>query len=310
MVLAYVFLVILGFTVGVLSGFFGIGGAFIITPMLNGLGFPIANSVAAGLTYTVGVSGYGSFRYLAKEHAFLKVAAFVGGIGFVGVFIAQEILLRLDAIGVAETFVRFTYITMLLSLVGLLVADAVRRDAGPNRLARLVERIRVSPPFLDIPQEGRFSLISLVFAGLFIGLVKGLTGAGGFLLFPLLMYAFGMNCDKAVGTSLAILVVTSVFASVLYYLSGNVNVAIVALLILGAFFGINIGVKAAKNISDMARRRLYTIFLFLTAFSIVMQEFRSTVSLYLLAGSAMIMSLVIIVRYYLKWRFPAFTPFR
>ena len=304
MLVTYVFLVFLGFTVGVLSGFFGIGGAFIITPVLNGLGFPIANSVAAGLTFTVGVSGYGSFRYLAKEHAFLKVAAFVGGIGFVGVFIAQEILFRLDAIGIAETFVRLTYTTMLLSLAGLLVADAVRRDAGPNRFVRLVERIRQLPPFLDISHEGRFSLISLVFAGLFIGLIKGLTGAGGFLLFPLLMYAFGMNCDKAVGTSLAILVVTSVFASVLYFLSGNVDLPVVAFLILGAFFGIDVGVKAAKNISDLARRKLYTFFLSLTAFSIVMQEFRNLVSLYLLVGSAALVSLVIIVKYYLKRSFP------
>jgi len=111
-----ILLFFLGFNVGILSGFFGVGGSFILTPLLNIFGLPIASAVGTGLFFAVIVSSLGGIKHYLAGNAIIKVSLIMGLLSFIGINISQPLVIYLDQLHVAGFYIRLIYIILLLSL--------------------------------------------------------------------------------------------------------------------------------------------------------------------------------------------------
>ena len=220
-------LVGLGAVVGLLGGFFGVGGGWIVTPALNILGMPMPYAVGTGLGYVFGMALVSGWRH--RSHGNMEVRLGLGiGIPMVaGVRIGKVAVSWLERQGDADTVIRMVYITFLIGLGAVMVWDYWRKtrrrsrnapDSGEKN-AKPAMFLRVQwPPVIGLPRSGvRISLWVLVGAGLFTGTLAGILGVGGgFLLMPMMAYMMGVPTIVAVGTSLLCLLVSSPFAVMIY----------------------------------------------------------------------------------------------
>lgn len=112
----YIFLIFIGFNIGILSGFFGIGGCFILTPLLNILGLPITNAIGTGLAFSVIVSSFGGIKHYLAGNTIIKISLLVGFLAIIGVRVSQPIVIYLDSLNKADFCIRLIYIFLLMGL--------------------------------------------------------------------------------------------------------------------------------------------------------------------------------------------------
>ena len=289
-------LLALGFCCGVLSGFFGVGGAFIITPFLNILGLPMINAVATGISFTVFSSLVGGIKHYFQRNILPKVGLIVGVSTLLGVRLSQPLVVYLDQLSVSGFYIRLVYIFLLFLLgsIPLLKQQNQRKKAVPSQ-----EQVKGFPPYLKM-YDFKVSLWSLLLIGLFVGFLQGFMGVGGgFILVPLFILILGMESHKAVGTSLLVILISSVFGTYLYLLSGVVVFFVVVVLCVGTSFGIKFGVSALNNISPANLQRFYSTFLLLASLGIVLRQLEMTIiSLVYTFSLVLIVTLIIIIKYY------------
>lgn len=300
-------LIMLGFNTGILSGFFGVGGCFILTPLLNILGLPMAQAVGTGLFFAVIVSSLGGFKHYLAGNALIKVSIIMGLLSFVGIRISQPIVIYLDKINLAGSYIRALYIILLLTL-GILTlkkrTNILSNDARFNlNPLKLFQKLGKFPPRILIEPDGLpVSIWSMVLIALVVGFLQGFLGVGGgFILVPVLILLLNMQPHHAVGTSLVTIVISSIFAAYLYFQDGKVLIPVSLLLGLGSLMGVNFGVSATCNITGDKLKQLYSIFLLLTSIGIALKslEYNLFSMIYMLILSFSI-GLLILFCYYFK----------
>ncbi len=262
------FALLLGFCIGTLSGFLGIGGAFVLTPLLNIIGFPMVYSVGTSLVFAVGVSSYASYRHYLEKNINFKTVAYVSLIGLLFIFISQQIAVYLHGIGAADSVIRWGFVVILV-----LLAILCCKDRGEKSGISTMDKINLTPPVINLFGEKKISLWSLLFIGASVGFLKGFLGVGGgFILVPMFLLVLGMKSRLAIGTSLLVVLITSIFAAFLYFWEGKVMLVIAIILIFGAIAGINVGVKSVQKIYSTMIKKIYGIFLLLNTVGIVLKE--------------------------------------
>ncbi len=292
-----------GLSIGVISGFFGVGGAFILVPTLNILGLPIPKAIATSLAFTVGVSSVGGYKHYRAGNIFFPVLAGVAIFSFVGITAAKPLLLHLERINLAEKYVQYTFIALLLVFsIGMYLEQrgcrffkaGARADSGGNRIAPGEKGAAMN----NAARTG----LKIILIGLFVGMMKGFLGiGGGFILLPLFVILLRMEAKKAVGTSIVVLFISSVYATILYFIAGEVKIIIALILIGGSFAGVHYGVKAVEHIDERTLKLLYSYFLSLAALSIILKQLQldliSVIYTLLLISST---SIYIVYRYYFR----------
>jgi uncharacterized protein len=301
----WILLIVLGFNTGILSGFFGVGGCFILTPILNILGMPMANAVGTGLFFAVIVSSLGGFKHYLAGNALIKVSIIMGLLSFIGIQISLPLVLKLDRLNLADFYIRLLYIILLL-ILGLLtlkkktviLSKDTRFHFNPFKLFRKIKDL--PPRILIEPDTLPISIWPIVIIALVVGCLQGFLGVGGgFILVPVLILFLNMQPHHAVGTSLVTIVISSIFAAFLYFQAGKVQVPVSLLLGLGSLAGISFGVRATCNITGEKLKQLYSIFLLLTSIGIALKSFNYHL---FSVGYMLILSfsigLIILFRYY------------
>ena len=303
----WILLILLGFNIGILSGFFGVGGCFILTPLLNIMGLPMVNAVGTGLFFAVIVSSLGGIKHYLAGNAIIKVSLIMGLLSFIGIKISQPLVIYLDQLHVAEFYIRLLYIILLLSLsFSTLRKNTTQPSAFPRKkqkkffVLQWIERI---PPKITI-ESGMLpvSIWVIVIIALLVGFLQGFMGVGGgFILVPILIIFLNMKPHHAVGTSLVTIVISSIFATFLYFQAGKVIVPVSLLLGTGSMFGVSFGVSATRNIMGENLKQLYGIFLILASVGIVMKSFNCDLFsiIYMLILSIGI-GFLILFRYYFQ----------
>jgi len=306
-VYTWILFILLGFNTGILSGFFGVGGCFILTPLLNILGLPMANAVGTGLFFAVIVSSLGGIKHYLVGNTLIKVALIMGLLSFVGIQLSQPLVIYLDSLNLAGLYIRLLYILLLL-ILGLLtlkkkrviLSNDTRFYRNPLKLFRKLKDI--PPRILIKPDALPISIWPMVVIALVVGCLQGFLGVGGgFILVPVLILFLNMEPHQAVGTSLVTIVISSIFAAFLYFQAGKVLLPVSLLLGLGSLLGVNFGVSATGNITGEKLRQLYSVFLLLTSVGIALKSLNY--NLYSM-GYMLILSfgigLLILFRYYFK----------
>jgi uncharacterized membrane protein YfcA len=238
----------IGFGVGWLSGLFGVGGGFLLTPLLMLIGIPSAVAVASGANQTIGASVSGLVSNLRRGTVDLKMGLVLLAGGFAGSALGVQVFALLRRAGAVDVVVALFYV-VVLGLVGLLmVRESVqamlrRRRAQPQRLHEHFWAHGL--PFKTRFRKSRLyiSVIPPLGIGFFIGFLSAIMGVGGgFMLVPAMIYLLGMPTLTVIGTSLFQVVFVAANVTVLQaWQNGTVDVVLTLLLVAGGVAGAQFG---------------------------------------------------------------------
>ena len=269
-------LVGIGFLVGWLSGLFGVGGGFLLTPALILIGIPAPVAVASGANQTLGASVSGLMAQWRRGNVDAKMGAVLTAGGFVGSLAGVQLFALLQRVGQIDLAVSVFYVVVLGTVGGLMVMESVRailRRRGATK-RRLHEHFWMH----GLPLKMRFrksrlyiSVIPPALAGFAIGVLSAIMGVGGgFMLVPVMIYLLGMPTAVVIGTSL--FQVTFVTANVTLLQAvqvGSVDIVLTLLLLLGGVIGAQFGAKMGTKLRGEETRALLGALVLAVALSLL-----------------------------------------
>ncbi len=282
------FLVIIGFLVGVLGGFFGVGGGFIASPMMFWAGVPMNFVVGTDLAHMTGKSIVAARRHRTLGHVDVKLGFFMVVGTVVGVELGAQIIEALETAGNIDQVIGITYIVILTG-IGLFTAwesiKAIRMLGGGNSgdhhgdmlafkdLAKRVQKYHL-PPMVSFPASGiqSISIWIILFIGLITEILAGMLGVGGgFIRMPMLVYFIGVPTHVAVGTDLFEIVISAGFGTLTHAVKGNVDVLMALMMHTGAALGAQIGAAATQYFSGPRIRLLFSVLPILGALLVIIR---------------------------------------
>ncbi|MCM3125682.1 sulfite exporter TauE/SafE family protein [Mesobacillus sp. AQ2] len=221
----YIPFLLLGGLISVMSGFFGVGGGFILTPILLLIGFSPLEAITTSLFFTVGTSMSGIAAHIRMKNILWKEGLIMGLSGIVATQLARPIVYALEARGWDDIVIPFLYIVLLAYFAIKMIRQGKKKD-GEN------------------PAPAHFSVPKLLAVGFVGGFVSASLGVGGgFIIVPLIITSLGFNPKKAVGTSLfAVLLIVSV-GFISYAVNTQIDYFIGLMLIAGALVGAQFGAR-------------------------------------------------------------------
>lgn len=264
-----------GFVVGILGGFFGVGGGFLAGPTMLLLGVPGNFMVGTDLAHMTGKSIVAARRHRSLGHVDLKlgvlmIAGTVGGIELGAQII--EYLKRLTP-GTLEMVLNGIYLVLLLGISIFMFLESFRAtrvadETMPVKEASMlpsftqrVQRIRI-PPMIRLPASGieSISLWLILAVGFVTGILAGILGVGGgFIRMPALVYLLGIPTHVAVGTDLFEIVFSAGFGTLTHALKGNVDILMALVMQTGAAVGAQMGAQATRYVSGPRLRLAFAL---------------------------------------------------
>jgi len=269
-------LVILGLGVGIIGGFFGMGGAWMVTPGLNVLGFPMAFAIGTDITHMAGKSLISTMRHAKFGNVDYKLSLIMvfGTVG--GLEIGARNVMWLERIGKIDLYVRCGYLVLLTLIAWLVFADVVKRR-NKDRAARAagrpvdpmatgiewyktLQQIRI-PPVVTFTRSGvRCSVWLPVGVAFVTGWMAGILGIGGGLVrMPSLIYLIGVPTHVAVGTDLFEIAVSGLYGAATYSHKGRVELMAAFIMLIGAAVGAQIGAVATKYVKGYGIRIFFGV---------------------------------------------------
>ena len=259
----------IGLTIGFLSGMFGIGGGFIMTPLLIFLGVPPGVAVGTGASQVVAASVSSALGHWQRGYVDLQMGYLLIGGGVFGAVAGVKVLYLLKKAGQLELFVALTYVILLGVVGGLMLIESVRAlRASPARASVSMRRAGQHTWIQGLPLKQRFahsklyiSAIPPVAIGAFTGWLTGIMGVGGgFLLVPAMIYLLGMSTRNVIGTSTFQIVCVTAFTTVLQAVQNHsVDVMLSLPLIAGGVIGAQFGVGFAEKLKAEHLRALLAL---------------------------------------------------
>jgi len=251
-----------GFVIGILSGLFGVGGGFLLVPLLN-IVFSVPYNIAIGssLLQMVGTSTASTLKHRSYGHIDYKLAGFTLMGSVVGVELGARVLMRLKNLGtitinastisMMDFWINIIYI-ILLSLVGtsMFLESRKAKKRAPRGgvvdtiFSQKIQNVKI-PPLTSLPISNieYISICYLIALGFVVGILSGLLGIGGaFILNPALIYLIGVPTRVAIGTSLFQTIFVSGYGGLTHFFKGNVNFALIACILVGSLVGSQLGV--------------------------------------------------------------------
>lgn len=266
-----VFIVLLGFLVGLLSGMFGVGGGFLTTPLLIFYGIPPAVAVASSATQITGASVSGVMVHMRRGGVDLKMGSVMiaGGLG--GSFVGAIVFRILQSSGQIDVAIGLLYVLILGWIGTLMLLDSFRSLGYFKTSAREVARRRHNRWVASLPLRWRFHGSGLYIspvAPLALGFVTGtltvLLGiGGGFILVPAMIYLLGMPARVVIGTSLVMVLAVSAVTTMVHAVTTRaVDVVLATLLLVGGVIGAQYGALLTLRMKpDLMRLALAIIIL-------------------------------------------------
>ena len=265
----------LGLVVGCLSGIFGVGGGFLMTPLLMLMGIPAPVAVAAGANLAAASSMSSVLGQFERRGVDLRMGLVISIGGIIGVGIGSLLFSWLKSQGAAEATVRIAYTILLGSLGTSLVWESLRAIAK-TRAGGPAPSFRRSPNDFAhrLPFKVRFPRSKLVISiipplgiGIGVGILSAIMGVGGgFILIPALVYIIHMPPNLVVGTStLQVLITASATTFLQSAANGSLDLVLSGLLIVGGVMGAQIGVIIGRKLKGEQLRALLGALVLLVA---------------------------------------------
>ena len=254
-----------GFAIGFLSGMFGVGGGFLITPLLVVLGIPIDVAVATGASAAVATSAAGALAQWRRRNVDIKMAMLQFGGSVAGAVVGVKLVGMLKTIGQVDFIISLLYVVMLGGVGILMLVEGtysiLRARGAVAPSARRSHHSWVHA----LPFKTRFkasklymSILPPVALGVLVGLLGAIMGVGGgFFAVPFMVYVFRMPTRVVVGTSLLVVLASSALTTVLQAAQNHaVDIVLAMLLSLGGVIGARLGSGAGQNLKGEQVRAL------------------------------------------------------
>jgi uncharacterized membrane protein YfcA len=265
-------LVLLGTAVGFVSGLFGVGGGFLMAPILIFLGIPPTVAVASQASHVVASSTSGVIRYSGQKAVDFKLGGIMAAGGAIGALAGVELFRYLRLLGQADLVVALSYL-MFLGAIGALMlneslTEIIRRKRGetaPHKDRRRPLFLYGLPLRMRFPKSGLYiSAIPPLALGIFAGILSAIMGVGGgFILVPAMLYILRMRAGAVVGTSLFQIIITTAITTILQAgRNQTVDIVLSTILLLGGVIGAQLGARFASRFrADVLRAALGVIVL-------------------------------------------------
>jgi uncharacterized membrane protein YfcA len=321
-----------GVLIGLLFGFFGMGGSFLVTPALIVMGYDTSVAVASGLAFVFATSVIATLKHRDLGQVDYKLGVLMIAGTTAGIEVGKIGLHWLEGLGLANTVVSVVYIGLLGGIGVFITYTAVRGGGGGishdaeaeadaddiPEIAKTIQSYRV-PPMMRLRGGIRVSLWMILGVAFATGLLSGFLGVGGgFIRMPALFYLIGVPVPIAVGTDLFEIVFSGGIGSFLYAIDGAVDLTIVVPLLAGSALGARLGAAATSIVDEDEIKVYFGVMLLLGAVAVAVREIGGLidapvlqlVSLVIILGAAALVSGAVVVSSVRQLRAETTTPTR
>ncbi|MFK7940259.1 MAG: sulfite exporter TauE/SafE family protein [Roseovarius sp.] len=267
----------LGGMVGVLSGMFGVGGGFLMTPLLFFIGIPPAVAVATEANQIVASSFSGVLAHLRRKTVDLRMGTVLLIGGLFGAALGVVVFNYLKSLGQVDLLVKLCYVVFLGIIGAMMFAESLRairntrKGVAPKRkkhgwVHKLPFKMRFRTSGLYI------SAIPPLIVGVCVGILAAIMGVGGgFIMVPAMIYILGMPTKVVVGTSLFQIIFVTGFTTMLHATTNyTVDIALAVLLLIGGVIGAQIGTRIGVNMKAEQLRILLAIMVLAVCFKLAL----------------------------------------
>ncbi|MDE9451059.1 sulfite exporter TauE/SafE family protein [Aliiroseovarius sp. Z3] len=257
----------LGGIVGILSGMFGVGGGFLMTPLLFFIGIPPAVAVATEANQIVASSFSGVLAHLKRKTVDLRMGVVLLIGGLIGAALGVQLFNALKAIGQVDLLVKLSYV-LFLGIIGSLMFVESVRALMKTRGGSAVPKRRKHTWVHNLPFKMKFrtsglyiSVIPPILVGVLVGILAAIMGVGGgFIMVPAMIYLLGMPTKVVVGTSLFQIIFVTAFTTLLHATTNyTVDMGLAVLLLIGGVVGAQIGARIGVKLKAEQLRVLLAL---------------------------------------------------
>ena len=240
-----------GFIVGFMSGLFGVGGGFLMTPLLIFMGIPPATAVGTESVQILGSSVSGAMAHGLKKNIDYEIGGFLLIGGIFGSTLGVILFNFFKESGNIDLIIKFLYILFLAIIGGLMLIESSISLVSEKKVETIAKKKKRN--FLDfLPMKIKFrqskiyiSILLPISVGIFVGFLSALMGVGGgFVMVPAMIYIFRMGTVLAIGTSLFQIVFVTLNVSILHAtFNFSVDLILAIFLLIGGVIGAQYGSK-------------------------------------------------------------------
>ena len=271
-------LALLGVVVGLVAGMFGVGGGFLLTPLLSVVfSVPLPIAIGTGLCQMIGTAIASLLRHRHLGQGELRFDGLMIGGAIVGAMAGTAVVNALATLGnvsvgggelpVSTAVLYAAYVVLLVSCSWLFWRQAGQQLEGARRQQAGPLAMWSFGPAINLPSAGlpNVSAMTIAYIGMGLGFLSGLLGiGGGVALMPVLIYGFGFPIKQAAGTGIMALLVTVTVGTVGHAISGHVHLPMACVLLVGSTLSAQLGAKLTRRLPALQLRRIFAGLLWLT----------------------------------------------
>ena len=285
----FLLLAVLGFGIGILAGIFGVGGGFLLVPLMNILlGIPMDIAAGSATCYIIGTSTTGVLKHFKKNNIEVKAAVYISigsMLGAVSGDMLQDSLIIISGGNrlLFDQIMQGVFIIILLLIAWVMSRETSFDEKSDISPVTFLQKIKLGPN-TDLPRSKQIgvSIIGLFGIGFIGGVLTGLMGiSGGVLVMPILVLGVGLAPHLAVGTSLAVVLVSSVSAVIKKGISANtvtggkVSLPIALSLLAAGAVGVRIGIFISHKLHGGKLKKYFSIIVLAAALMVAVKLFFS-----------------------------------
>ncbi len=273
---------ILSLIVGILSGLFGVGGGFLMTPFLIFLGIPPSYAVANEANNILGTSVSGSTTHWLKNTLDYKMGFMIVIGGAIGTVIGIITFTYFKDIGKINIVISLAYMYILAIIGTIMLVQGISEIDRARKKIVVKKKLHSHYWIHGLPLRMRFkksklyeSAFTPIIIGLIVGFIAAIMGIGGaFLLVPAMIYIIGMPTKLVPGTSLFVTIFVSAIVTILHALNyGSIDLILVTVLIFGSILGVQVGQKLGEKIDSSEFKTILAVLLLLVGIAIAYDTF-------------------------------------
>jgi uncharacterized protein len=274
-----VLLFLVGFVGGMVSGFIGSGGAFVLTPAMMSLGVPGIVAVASNMAHKFPKALVGTLKRAKFGQVDVKLGIIMGLFAEAGVFIGKEIMTGIRAsFGDTGTdlYVSLIFIVVLAIFGTIVLRDGLKglrrgnqENSGMPRLARWVQSIHIPGTMMRFKSlnDASVSLLFIAPLGIATGMLAASIAVGGFIGVPAMMYVLGVPALMASATELLVAFVMGLGGSLFYAWEGFVDIRLAMIILAGSLFGVQIGAIGTTYVREHSVKLVMGMIMVIAMFS-------------------------------------------